>query len=494
MNEQSGNGAAHDVVVMKFGGTSVEDAPAIRRLVKLVQGRLNLSPVVVVSAFAKVTDQLIAVGKAAERGDVQSAQANVAALKMRHEQVAAELLDGDELDRLRRELDDDFAALQDALNQIAAAGHFSPRAQDHLLGFGECLSSRVVTAALRREVVNAALVDARSCIVTDSRHTQAVPLWELTNECLHRVLTPLLKDNYVPVLGGFIASTREGVPTTLGRGGSDLSAAIVGAALNAKRIEIWTDVDGVMSGDPGLCPDARVISRMSFDEAAELAHFGAKVLHPGTLSPAMRKNIPVYVLNSRNSKCQGTEIVAYVNAGNGVRAVTAKRDVAAVEVDIPQGASPELLHAIHAAFERHHCCVHVMGSSRDRVSLLVSGASALPAVAADLQGVANVRWENHKALVCLVGDNIRRQPSVVSRVFAAVSDLDVRVVCQGASDRTISFLVDDSKAVDSVQRLHSMFFARSTSRSASEPPPKFPPEAAIAANSNALCQAGDSWQ
>jgi aspartate kinase len=496
MNEQfrRSNGAAQNVVVMKFGGTSVEDAPAIRRLVHLVQDRLNLSPVVVVSAFAKVTDQLIAIGRAAERGDVPTAEANVAALRARHEQVASELLQGEDLSQLRCELEGDFAALQQAAQQVAASGEFSARAQDHLLGFGECLSSKVVSAALRRETVKAALVDARSCIVTDSRHTQAAPLWELTSECVQRVLHPLLKDRYVPVLGGFIASTRDGVPTTLGRGGSDLTAAIVGAVLHAKRIEIWTDVDGVMSGDPGLCADARVIARMSFDEAAELAHFGAKVLHPATLSPAMRKNIPVYVLNSRNPKCEGTEIVAHVAMGNSVRAVTAKRDVAAVEIEMPQGVSPELLHSLHATLDRHHCCVHVMGSTRDRVSLLVSGASALPAVAADLQGLANVRWENHKALVCLVGDNIRRQPTVVSRVFAAVSDLDARVVCQGASDRTISFLVDDSKAVDSVQRLHGMFFPRSASRVGSEPPPKLPPEPALTANSNALCQAGDSWQ
>jgi aspartate kinase len=206
------------------------------------------------------------------------------------------------------------------------------------------------------------------------------------------------------------------------------------------------------------------------------------------LDPAARKNIPVYVLNSRNPRPEGTEIVAHLIGGNSVRAVTAKRGIAAVEIET-DGLSADVLHKVHATFHRHHCPVEVMGSSRGKISLLVSGSSALPAVAADLQGSASLRWENHKALVCIVGDNIRRQPDVVSRVFAAVSDLDVRVVCQGASDRTISFLVDDSKAVDSVQRLHGMFFGKGASKSVESPPPP-----SLTANSNALCQAGDSWQ
>lgn len=490
-NGGSAGQSRKDVVVMKFGGTSVEDAAAIRRLVRLVQSRLKFAPVVVVSALARVTDQLIALGKAAERGDLDEAESGLLALRKRHHQVGEELVCGEAYLALVTDLESDFEAARSVLHEIARGAEFHPRAQDRLLGFGEYLSSKVVSAALCHQEVEAVLVDARACIITDGVHTHASPLWRETNQCLNQMLEPLLAQRRVPVLGGFIASTVDGVPTTLGRGGSDLTAAIVGAALHAKRIEIWTDVDGIMSGDPGLCPDARLIRRMSFDEAAELAHFGAKVLHPATLEPAVKKNIPVYVLNSRNCECEGTEIVAHVTSGNSVRAVTAKRGIAAVEIEAADGVSCELLHHIQATFDRHHCPVDVMGSSRGRVSLLVSRTSALPAVAADLQGLANLRWENNKALVCLIGENIRRQPDVVSRVFASVSDLDVRVVCQGASDRTISFLVDDSRAVDSVQRLHGMFFPRGNGRSSSEAPP---PQPSLTANSNALCQAGESWQ
>jgi aspartate kinase len=282
----------------------------------------------------------------------------------------------------------------------------------------------------------------------------------VTNERLHETAAPLLQAGFVPVLGGFVASTLEGIPTTLGRGGSDFSAAIIGAALYASRVEIWTDVDGVMTTDPKLCSDARVIRKLSFDEAEELAHFGAKVLHPATLAPAMRENIPVYVLNSRRPEGEGTEITARPAAGNRVRAITAKRNVAAVEVELSRGINSELLSAVFAAFDQHTCSVDVMATSLGRISLLVGSPAALPQIAAELRGIAEVRWENHKALVCLVGENIRRQPEIASRVFGAVSDMEVRVLCQSASDRSISFLVEEPKVEESVQRLHRMFFPK----------------------------------
>jgi len=196
-----------------------------------------------------------------------------------------------------------------------------------------------VTEALCQAGFRAVHVDARSCIVTDDRHGQANPLWDATREKLQLALTPLLEAGEVPVLGGFIAATSDGVPTTLGRGGSDFSAAIVGAALYASRLEIWTDVDGIMTADPKLCSDARVIRKMSFDDAAELAHFGAKVLHPATLAPVMRENIPVYVLNSRRPQGEGTEIVQRVKPTNAVSAITTKRDVVAVEIEFARASA-----------------------------------------------------------------------------------------------------------------------------------------------------------
>jgi len=468
-----------DVVVLKFGGTSVEDGAAIRRLIAIVHSRSEAQPVVVVSALARVTDHLLEAGQAASTGRLGAALAMVRDVYVRHELVADELVEGARRCDLDRELRTKFRALESVLHSLEAAEGLDARSQDHLLSFGERLSSKLVTAALGEAGVAATHVDARDCVITDGRHGQASPLWEQTNQRLQEKLLPLLEHRKVPVLGGFIASSSEGVPTTLGRGGSDFSAAIVGAALGAARVEIWTDVDGVMTADPKLCPDARVIRKMSFDEAAELAHFGAKVLHPATIAPAMRENIPVYVLNSRRPEGEGTEIAARARSNNAVSAITAKRQVVAVEIEPAQGLDSIVLGAVYAAFDQHSCPVDVMGTSLGRLSMLVGSTAALPKIAAELQGVASVRWENHKALVCLVGENLRRQPDVASRVFGAVSDLDVRVVCQGASDRTLSFLVEDSKMEESVRRLHGMFF----------PVPQ-PPAHDWGGNSAAFCQAG----
>lgn len=468
-----------EVVVMKFGGTSVEDAAALQRLIAIVRSRMNGQPVLVVSALAKVTDQLLEAGRTAASGKLGAARALVRDIFVGHEQVADDLVFGARRDTLECELRSEAQQLESVLVELDRSRQFDVRAQDHLLGFGECFSSQLVTAALCEAGLSAEHVDARECIVTDARHGQASPLWDETNQSLHDKLVPFLDRKQIPVLGGFIASTLEGVPTTLGRGGSDFTATIVGAALRALRVEIWTDVDGVMTADPKLCPEARVIRKMSFEEAAELAHFGAKVLHPGTLAPAMRENIPVLVLNSRRPEGAGTEIAARAKSGNTICAITTKKQVAVVEVEPVQAIDSELLGALFAAFDHHACPVHLLGTSLGRVSLIVSASSALPKIAAELESVADVRWENHRALVCVFGENIRRQPEVASRAFAAVADLDVRVACQGASDRIISFLVDESKAEESVRRLHSTFF-----------PPQREPARDWGSTSVAFCQAG----
>jgi len=449
-----------ECVVMKFGGTSVEDAAAIRRLCQLVARPSSRRPVVVVSALAKVTDQLMNAGWAAAAGQLDSAREILQVLRRRHETVAHGLANGDERKRLSKDVVKEFRALDRLLAAIAFEKALTPRAQDSLLGAGELLSSRLVDSALRSAGVNAVLVDARECIVTDAAHTRATPLWDETHERLRAVVLPLLESGQVPVLGGFVGATRDGIPTTLGRGGSDFSAAIVGAGLHAERIEIWTDVDGIMTTDPNLCPDARRVPRMSFDEASDLAYFGAKVLHPATLLPAMRSNIPVWVLNSRNPDCPGTEIVARCES-EGVKAVTSKRGVAIVDVEPVRWFAPELLREVFDVFERHEHNLDLLSASRGSLALLVSSVSGLPAIAEELKGMANVRWENHKALVCLVGEQVRRRPEIAGKAFRALGDIDVRMVCQGASERNISFLVDESHAVETVQRLHRAFFSKS---------------------------------
>ena len=466
-------------VVMKFGGTSVQDAAAIRRLCQLVARPSAQRPVVVVSALAKVTDQLLSAATAAAAGQLDSAREILQLLQQRHEAVASGLVKKADRRRLFHEFADELEALDCALLRIVSEKTMTPCTQDTVLGVGEALSAKLVQSALRSAGVDAVLVDSRECVITDAAHTQATPLWDETNRRLQATVVPLLELGQVPVMGGFIGSTRDGIPTTLGRGGSDFSASIVGAGIDAQRIEIWTDVDGVMTTDPNLCPDACRVPRMSFDEAADLAYFGAKVLHPATLAPAMRCNIPVWVLNSRNPDCPGTEIVAHC-AGDGVKAITAKRGVAIVDVEPVRWFVPELLREVFDVFERHEHSLDLLSASRGSLALLVNSVAGLPAIAEELKGMANVRWENHKALVCLVGEQVRRRPELASQAFRAVGDIDVRMICQGASERNISFLVDESRAVEAVQRLHRAFFAR--------------PEPAVAQHASlAMCQAEVVW-
>lgn len=447
-----------DVVVMKFGGTSVQDDAAIRRLIGIVQSRMVSRPVIVVSALARVTDQLLEAGQMAAKGHLGTALAIAREIYVRHEQVADSLLDGSTYSALDCELRGEFRALESLLHHLDVSRQLDLKAQDYLLGFGEMFSSHLVLQALCQAGVNAVHADARVSIVTDNRHGRANPIIDATAQRLREMLDPLLERAEVPVLAGYIASTLDGVPTTLGRGGSDFTASIVGAALCATRIEIWTDVDGVMTTDPKLCAEARVIRKMSFDEATELAQAGAKVLHPATLTPAMRANIPVYVLNSKRPEEEGTEILAGARTSTVVSAISAKRGVTAVEIQAEPTLDSELLRTIYAAFDKYSCPIDIMGISPGQMSLLVGSTAPLLAIAAELRVVATLKWENHKALVCLVGENIRRQPDIASRAFAAVSGMDVRVVCQGASDRTLSFLVEESKVAESVQRLHEIFF------------------------------------
>jgi aspartate kinase len=479
--EADQNQSPRDLVVMKFGGTSVEDTVAIRRLVQIVHSRTGFRLVVVVSALAKVTDQLLSAAQAAAEGKLDYSTALVTHIRLRHQEIAGELLDSEDYAALHREFDAEFRLLNSALCEVAVARELTPCAQDAVSRFGERFSSKLVAAVLCEHRVDAVHYDAATAIVTDSRHSCATPLWERSYENLSQALQPLLQSARVPVLGGFIASTADGVPSTLGRGGSDLTASLVGAALGAQRVEIWTDVDGIMTTDPNVCPDARRIPQMSFDHAAELAHAGAKVLHHATLLPAMRANIPVHVLNSRNPECAGTEILGRVEVAGSVRALTAKRGVASVAIESRDAVSADLLNHVCAAFDRHSCPIDLVSASAGRLSLLVGSTAALPMVASELRGIANVTWENHKALVSLVGDNLRRQPNVASRAFDAVADLDPSVLCQGTSDRTLTFLVDEDKAAESVRRLHAVFF--------SERKPPVP----SSFNMSALCQAGESW-
>ncbi|HZQ23687.1 MAG TPA: lysine-sensitive aspartokinase 3 [Terriglobales bacterium] len=445
---------------MKFGGTSVEDANAIDRVAGIVKSRLPEKPVVVVSAMAKVTDTLLSMARAAGSGDRKHALDLSRGLRERHYNAAGELMATGLFTELHSDLEAEFDGLDELLRGIAAVGELTPRTTDQVASMGELISSKLVTRALAARGLNAALVDSRQCIVTDNQFTRAVPLFDETNERLLTKVKPLLEAGRVPVMGGFMGATRSGVTTTIGRGGSDFSAAIVGAGIGASRIEIWTDVDGMMTTDPNVCPDAHRIRVISFDEAAELAYFGAKVLHPATVLPAIQKNIPVYILNSRNPACEGTRITARApNCRNSFKAIAAKKRITIVDVVAPRMLMAHgFLKSIFEAFDRHRIAVDVVSTSEVSVSLTVDSNESIPALAADLAKLADVKYEGRKAIVCLVGENIRETPGIAARVFGILGDVNIRMISQGASEINITFVIEEQDVPLVVRRLHEAFF------------------------------------
>jgi len=448
------------LVVMKFGGTSVEDPAAIRRTAAIVAGRVaqGKQPIVVVSAMAKVTDQLLRAAAIAAEGDRTGALAISSRLRSRHRDTAAALLTDSAalVDRIDRKFD----SLDEILRGLAAILELTPRVSDLIVSFGELFSSRIVAAAFRELGINSTHIDARQIIITDSQFQKAIPQDALIEERAPKKLLPLLAQDQVPVMGGFIASNQAGISTTLGRGGSDFTAALVGGALQAEAIEIWTDVDGIMTADPRVCPDALRVKVISFEEAAELAYFGAKVLHPATILPAVKKNIPVLVLNSRNADCEGTRIISLPpHCKSPFKSIAVKKKLSIIDVVAGRMLMTHgYMKEIFTVFDNHKCPVDMVSTSEVSVSLTVDSNDKLPAIAADLGQLADVKYEGKKALICMVGDDIRGQSGIASQVFSAIRHINIRMISQGASEINMSFMIDEDDADEAVRSLHAAFF------------------------------------
>jgi aspartate kinase len=454
--------ARTDLVVMKFGGTSVEDAAAMERTAAIVAGRRErgLKAVTVVSAMAKVTDLLIASGAAAGRGDRSGALEISERLRARHNTTAEHLLERERFARIKLAIDAEFDALDDLLRGIAAVGELTPRTADLVVSFGERLSSRIVAEAFDQRGLRGVHVDARTCIITDSHYGKAVPLEEAIETKLTALVLPLLNAGQTPVMGGFIGSNEQGITTTLGRGGSDYTAALVGGGLHAGAIEIWTDVNGIMTTDPRICPDALRVKTISFEEAAELAYFGAKVLHPATILPAVQKSIPVFVLNSRNAANEGTKITAMAPpCASPFKSIAAKKRLTIIDVVASRMLmSHGYLKKVFDVFDKYECAIDMVSTSEVSISLTVDSNQQLPAICAELGKIADVKLEGNKALVCLVGEDIRGHNGIAGRVFSAISHVNVRMISQGASEINMSFMIDEEDVEEAIRSLHQHFF------------------------------------
>jgi aspartate kinase len=411
--------------------------------------------------MAKVTDQLLRAAAAAAKGDRTGALAISSRLRARHRDTACALIKTPcDVSALGNLIEQKFDSLDEILRGLAAILELTPRISDLVVSYGEDLSSRIIAAAFSERGISAAHVDAREVIITDSQFGKAVPLDVLIEKRAAEHLRPILNDGKLPVMGGFIASNEAGITTTLGRGGSDFTAALLGGALAADAIEIWTDVDGIMTSDPRVCPDALRVKVISFEEAAELAYFGAKVLHPATILPAVRKNIPVLVLNSKNPTNEGTRIISIApHCSSPFKSIAVKKKLSIIDVVASRMLMTHgYLKAIFDIFDKHQCPVDMVSTSEVSVSLTVDSNDKLPLIAADLSQLADVKYEGKKALICLVGEDIRGQNGMASQVFTAVKHINVRMISQGASEINMSFMIDEEDADEAVRSLHAAFF------------------------------------
>ena len=450
------------MVIMKFGGTSVEDAAAIKNVTEIVRKEISRRPVVVVSACAGITNQLLKTAALASQGKKDDALQNVAAIEGRHKNIAKELFDADTAKFLFKHIAVFAEELAALVNGVVILGELTPRSLDTFASYGERMSSFIIHHYFEACKLRSFLVDARSFMATDNQFTKALPLFDVVERKLREIVQPKIENNYVVITQGFIGSTQSGITTTIGRGGSDYTAAIIGSLLDAKDIQIWTDVDGILTSDPSIVDNAKKIKVMSFNEAAELAYFGARVLHPETILPAVKKNIPVHVLNSRRPESTGTLIIAKpkVNKQCVVKSIAYKEGITLVSiVSTRMFLAHGFLERVFEVFHTYETVVHTVATSEVSVSVTVDNTTNLSHILHELKTFSTVSVSDRKAIVCVVGEHLKNSPGIAAKVLSSITEFNVNMISQGASEINLSFVIDEEHVDEVVRRLHKEFFS-----------------------------------
>ena len=459
---------------MKFGGTSVGDASCIARAASiLVNAAKECRCVAVVSAMSGVTNRLIEATNHAEAGNAVEATAILEALRKQHEVALTSLLPNEKgRESIRGKLEEVLAEGRRLCEGTALLRELTPRTLDAVSSLGERLSAPLVAAAVKEAGAASEAIEATELVVTDAFHGGAEPQMELTREKSQAQLCPMLEKRIVPVVTGFIGATVDGQLTTLGRGGSDFSATILGAALNADEVIIWTDVDGVLTADPRLVPEARTIPEISYREAAELAYFGAKVLHPKTLNPVVQAAIPVWIRNSFQPDRLGTKITPEGRSiGGGVKALTAIRDVTLISVGGPGIVGlPDVVGRTFSttAAVRANVLLISQSSSQNDICFIVASTDAQRTVEAlrkefakDLahQDVEHITVDPNIAIVAVVGENMRGIPGIAGKTFSALGRdaVNLIAIAQGSSESNISFVIEEKAVKQALVTAHREF-------------------------------------
>lgn len=452
------------MIVMKFGGTSVGSKEAIERTIGIVSGRLSDRPVVVVSAMSKVTDMLYALSDAIEAGDSAAADSALIALRQKHLEAAAELMPSDPL--WREEAYSRINSILDTMQafanaQLACGARMTSKEKAVINSKGEYLSSNMIYCYMNSIGIKTSWVDAREFMVTDNDYLQGIPdMAEIERRC-PKVIDAAFARAQAIITQGFVCKTADGSEGVLGRGGSDYSASIIGMAIDAEKIEIWTDVDGVQSADPRRVTNTRRISRISFEEAAEMAAYGAKVLHPKTIEPAVAKNIPVLVLNSMNPEGQGTVILQSSFIEDGVRSVSSKEKLRVITISVPvlKDAS-SLLTRVFAVFAEARVKVDLVKVSPVDIMVTTDSVDYVPAAVAELEKFATVKVEDDLAQISVIGKNISELKIALKEASEQLRTSRLVSVAQNDTYVNISYVVPLATVRDDVQKIHTYLFGR----------------------------------
>ena len=448
------------MIIMKFGGTSVANFEAITRTIFIIGGKLDQKPVVVVSALSKVTDLLYRISDAAAAGNETETKDLLSQLRQRHVDLAAELLSQSVL---KDEAVANVNSICDSLDSIAMAvcslGEFSDRNKAIIISKGEYLSSTIIAHAMNSKGIRTRWIDARDMMVTNKSYLKAEPDMSAIAERVPGVVSQAYEGVDAVITQGFVGVTADGEPTVLGRGGSDYSASLIGLAMDAERIEIWTDVDGVRTADPRSVKNTKYLEKISFEEAAEMAHFGAKVLHPLTIEPAVKKNIPIYVLNSMNPSGKGTAILRNELIEDGVKSVSFKENIKVINIFSTRMINTSgFLRRVFEIFSESKVSVDLISTSEANISVTVDAAQNIDSVVAQLSEFADVIVDDDKSQVSVIGKNIVRLNGMLKKTFTPLKKCNVYMISQGASFVNISFVVDREELADVVQDLHDHLF------------------------------------
>lgn len=445
---------------MKFGGTSVGNSDAIQRAVEIVRGRLDKRPIVVVSALTKVTDALYKVADACRKGDTEGACEIIGQLEERHLGIIETLISDKSLkEQAIQQVKASCGELTTLVRAICTLGELTPRSEAKILSKGELLSSAIIYYVLNQSGIPTAKVDARDFIITKGKSLKGEPVIEEICARAPEIINKAMEGNKAVITQGFIGSDGNGNTTVLGRGGSDYSASLIGMAVDADVIEIWTDVDGVRTADPRRVTETHSIEKISFEEAAEMAHFGAKVLHPLTIEPAVIKNIPVCVLNSMNPDGAGTRILQSDQIEDGVKSLSFKENIAMINIYSTKMINISgFLLKVFEVFAKNGVSVDLISTSEANISLTIDGTQDYDCVVDEISQFAQVHVDTDKSQVSIIGKNVARQRGLLRWAMSAMKQSQIYMTSQAASSDNLSFVVDRNDLDEVLQDFHIYLF------------------------------------